>query len=90
MLASVKSRSLRARRERDKGFEQQARRVAWRIIKDWIAGQLALVEAGQAEVSEVFLPYVVSAQGETLFELFRDHSPVLLQAINRLALPASV
>ena len=35
---------------------EQARRVAWRIIKDWIEAQLALVEAKQAEMAEVFMP----------------------------------
>lgn len=48
---------------------EQASRVAWRIIKDWIEAQLAIVEAEQAEMVEVFLPYAQNpATGQTLFE----------------------
>lgn len=48
----------------------QAERVAWRIVKDWIAAQVALVEAGQAQMSEVFMPYAVMRGGETMFQRF--------------------
>ncbi|WP_375436655.1 hypothetical protein [uncultured Hymenobacter sp.] len=47
--------------------EAQARRVAWRIIKDWCQAQLAIIEAGQAQLAEVFLPYA-QHQGTTLFK----------------------
>ncbi|HEX8506914.1 MAG TPA: hypothetical protein VF630_16230 [Hymenobacter sp.] len=46
----------------------QAQRVAWRIIKDWCEAQLAIIEAGQAQLAEVFLPYAVTADGHTLFK----------------------
>lgn len=48
--------------------EEQAARVAWRIIKDWIEAQVAIVEAGQAEAVEVFLPYALDQRGNTLFQ----------------------
>lgn len=51
--------------------KEQAARVAWRIIKDWIEAQIALIDAGAAEVSQVFLPYAVTANGETVFERFK-------------------
>lgn len=35
-----------------------ARRVAWRVVKDWLEAQLALVAAGQARVEQVMLPYL--------------------------------
>lgn len=48
---------------------EQASRVAWRIIKDWLRAQLAIVESQQAEMIEVFLPYAQNPQtGETLFK----------------------
>lgn len=47
---------------------EQAGRVAWRIIKDWLSAQLAIVEAEQAEMIEVFLPYAQNPEtGQTLF-----------------------
>lgn len=48
---------------------EQAARVAWRIIKDWVEAQLAIVEAEQAKMVEVFLPYAQNPMtGKTLFE----------------------
>jgi hypothetical protein len=45
--------------------------VAWRIIKDWTEAQLALVQAGVAELAEVFLPYATHPQtGQTFYENF--------------------
>jgi DNA polymerase III subunit epsilon len=37
----------------------QASRVAWRVIKDWLEAQLALIEAGVADMSQVMLPYML-------------------------------
>lgn len=52
--------------------EEQARRVAWRIIKDWTEAQLAIIEAGAAQLTEVFLPYMVNPKtNHTLFEDFQ-------------------
>lgn len=48
---------------------EQAARVAWRIIKDWLRAQLAIIETEQAEMVEVFLPYAQNpATGQTLYE----------------------
>jgi len=44
----------------------QAVRTAWRIVKDWVEAQMALVEAHQAKTEQVFLPYVVMKGGKTL------------------------
>ena len=51
--------------------EEQARRVSWRIIKDWVEAQVAIIEAGQAEMAEVFLPYAVTPSGQTLYQEFK-------------------
>lgn len=47
---------------------EHARRVAWRITKDWVEAQFALVDAGAAEVGEVFLPYLLVAPNVTLYQ----------------------
>ena len=46
----------------------QAARVAWRILKDWIEAQLAIVEAEMASITEVFLPYAQDATGQTVYQ----------------------
>jgi len=51
--------------------EAHARRVAWRILKDWIEAQLAIIEAGMAELSQVFLPYAQTESGDTVYEVFK-------------------
>lgn len=48
--------------------EEQARKVAWRIVKDWVEAQMAIIQAGLATLPEVFLPYAVVANGQTLYE----------------------
>jgi hypothetical protein len=48
--------------------ENHARRVAWRILKDWIEAQLAIIEAGMAELEQVFLPYAQTDNGQTVYE----------------------
>jgi hypothetical protein len=57
---------------------EQARRVAWRIIKDWVEAQLALIEAGQAELAEVFLPYAIDSTDRTFFQAFSESKQKLL------------
>jgi hypothetical protein len=53
----------------------QAERVSWRILKDWIEAQLALIESGQAEMGQVFMPYAVMAKdGRTMYELFVENN----------------
>ena len=41
----------------------QAYRVAWRNILDWVQAQMALLEIGMAKMEEVFLPYMLDRQG---------------------------
>lgn len=50
---------------------EHAERVAWRIVKDWIQAQIALIDAMQASAAEVFLPYVVMPNGDTMFAAFQ-------------------
>jgi hypothetical protein len=60
--------------------EEQARRVAWRIVKDWVEAQMAVTQAGLATLPEVFLPYAVTASGLTLYESVSQHGMKALTA----------
>ena len=55
----------------------QAERVAWRIIKDWISAQMAILESEMVQMDEIFLPYMVSESGQTLFEAYRNNQSML-------------
>lgn len=49
----------------------KARRVAWRQLLRWTQAQLAMIECGMTEASEVFFPYIQTGAGQSLFEAFR-------------------
>ena len=52
--------------------KEQAARIAWRIVKDWIEAQLAMIEAGLVDLEQVFLPYAQDPAGRTVYELMRE------------------
>lgn len=52
---------------------EQAGRVAWRVVKDWIEAQLAIVTAEMANLVEVFLPYAQNEKGETVYQAFEKN-----------------
>lgn len=69
----VKRALLKSSKTASLGRDQEKyRRIAWRIVKDWIEAQMALIEAEQAAMAEVFLPYVVSDSGRTLYAHWKD------------------
>lgn len=55
-----------------KDTKEQAERVAWRILKDWVASQMALLDIDMVKFEEVFMPYIVDSQGRTLFEKLEE------------------
>jgi len=55
----------------DSSYEQ-AERTAWRIVLNWVEAQLAILETEMVEVSQLFLPYFVNGQGQTLFEIYKS------------------
>lgn len=60
---------------------EQAARVSWRILKHWVEGQLAFIEAEQAELAELFLPYVQDpVSGKTMYETLKQNDFKLLSA----------
>jgi hypothetical protein len=62
--------------------EEQAIRVSWRIIKDWVEAQMALVQAELADVAEVFLPYAITKTGDTLYNEIEKTGMLMLQQEN--------
>ena len=49
----------------------QAERTAWRNVRDWVMAQMAIIEAGQVQMEEVFLPYLTDSSGQTLYQLYQ-------------------
>jgi hypothetical protein len=50
-------------------LQAQASRVAWRIIKDWVDAQLAIIETEMVTLEQVFLPYMQVKDNKTLYEV---------------------
>ena len=65
-----------------RGFveEDQALRVAWRIVKYWIEAQMALLETQMVSMEQIFLPYAIVKGGRTLFESMKKDKFALLDA----------
>lgn len=57
---------------------EHAQRVAWRIIKDWIEAQMAIVATKMVTLPQVFLPYAVNKDGVTLYEIVAKNPNLLL------------
>lgn len=52
--------------------QPQALKVAWRITKDWVVAQMAIVETKMVTLPQVFLPYAVTKNGRTFYEKLLD------------------
>jgi hypothetical protein len=63
---------------RAKCTQEQAVKVAWRIVKDWVEAQAAIIETKMVSTVEVFLPYAVMRDGGTLFEQVQRQPGMLL------------
>lgn len=66
------------RRKLESDQQLQAVRTAWRIVKDWVEAQMALVETKMVSTQQVFLPYAVMRDGRTLAEHVSEDPKFLL------------
>ena len=58
--------------------KEQALRVAWRITLRWIEAQVAFIETMMVTTAQVFLPYAVTANGQSLYEYIGQNTNLLL------------
>lgn len=54
------------------GTRDHAANVAWRVVRDWLEAQLAIIAAEMATLDEVMLPYLQVSPGRTLWEEIRE------------------
>lgn len=55
-----------------KDTREQAERVAWRILKDWVEAQMALLDIEMVRFEEIFLPYIETSSGQTIYEKLEE------------------
>lgn len=60
-------------------IREQAERTAWKIQHDWVEIQMSFVAMGQAELMEIFLPYLYfSHEKMTFYEQIKANDYKLL------------
>lgn len=50
----------------------QAERIAWRILRDWVMAQMAILETEMVSMDQIMLPYMLDFQGRTAYELYQS------------------
>lgn len=60
-----------------KDTKDQAERVAWRILKDWVEAQMALLDIEMVQFEEIFLPYIETTNGQTIYERLEERQFLL-------------
>ena len=60
---------------------EHAERVAWRILKDWLEAQLAIIATEMVTLDQVMLPYMHADEGggRTVYELYVERQLALPQ-----------
>jgi hypothetical protein len=59
---------------------EHAARVAWRVIKDWLEANLALIAAQMATIDEVMLPYLIVGEDDrTLWQAYREREQAAIE-----------
>ena len=60
----------------------RAVRVAWRILRDWVRAQMAIIETEMVSLEEVFLPYMLVKDGQSLFHVMERKGYMLTESTN--------
>ena len=61
------------KKENTKNDLDTARKIGWRIIKDWIHSQLSIVQLRLVKVEEVFLPYMFNYNtNKTFYKMLEE------------------
>ncbi len=48
--------------------DDYAYRVSWAIMRDWVTAQMAILASENVTMPQLFLPYAVAKNGQTLFD----------------------
>lgn len=72
LLEAAKKKNPWLSDSKKQAIREQADRTAWRIVHDWVAIQLSMIEMRQAELRQVFLPYITSANGQTIYQFLKE------------------
>ena len=63
--------------------DAQAERIAWRILRDWVLAQMAILETEMVAMDEIMLPYMLDDQGHTAYELYQSRQLLIGEEVGR-------
>lgn len=79
LIAQDKAGKLRGGTKANRSSREQAERVAWRVVKDWLLAQLALVATEMVGLDQVMLPYLqIDSSGKTLYAAYQERESVAM------------
>lgn len=81
LLSTPQVQALARRRGKKYDSPEHAEAVAWRVVKDWLEAQLALIDANMATLAQVMLPYLRVDDDHTLYERYEEHERATLAAL---------
>lgn len=67
VFLALKAKVTRPRAGSMDRLREQSERTAWKLQQDWVEVQMSMIALGQAEMLQVFLPYVFNGR-ETYYE----------------------
>ena len=56
---------------------EHAQRVGWRVVKDWLEAQLAILATEMVTLDQIMLPYLRDDTGRTMYDLYRERQLAL-------------
>lgn len=65
---AVQAVLIKQRVEKRYQTRDHAERVAWRILRDWVRAQLAIIETEMVQLDQVMLPYMSTDNGMTVYD----------------------
>lgn len=71
VFEAMKAELSRPRRGTMERLKEQSQRTAWRLMQDWVEVQISLINMKQADVLQVFLPYVWNGK-KTYYEALKE------------------
>lgn len=79
LVAEDKAGRIRSGSKATRSNREQAERVAWRVMKDWLLAQLALVATEMVGLDQVMLPYLqIDDSGRTLYASYKERETIAM------------
>ena len=69
-------------RQKVKTDDAQAERVAWRILRDWVLSQMAILETEMVAMDQIMLTYMVDDHGRTVYELYQSRQLLIGEGVS--------